>query len=628
VFTTPAATAWQRMLAALEQPRPERIRIAALSPLLGLTAGELAAGGDGLLANLSGEMRSWAALFGRYGVLAMFEVIAASRGLEARLLAVEDGERTLTDLRHLAQLMNRVVTTEQLGVASLSVWLAHRAADEQYTATSDRSRLLDRESAAVRVVTVHSSKGLEFPVVYLPFCWDAGKPDTPDSLLLHVDGRRVRDVGGDTGPGYAQRVIHHELEEAGEELRLLYVAATRAQSRVVAWWAPTRNTRPSALHRLLFGRTDGTLQPEAGPAVPADRVLADKLVEWAAPVADVVAVEAVPAQEEVVVLPPGAHPDAQLDVAAFTRALDWSWQRTSYSRLTAAAHFADGSLTETEESSTADEPGGPGIASAGPVGRTPSLMNDFPGGTAFGTLVHAVLESIDTSAEDLAAEVRARTDDVVSNRLAAVDVDGLGTAVTAVMTTAIPGGTLASVAPPDRLTELQFELPLAGGDDPTGTAARLGAIADLIETHLPPDDPLAGYPDLLRMVPDATLLGYMTGSIDAVLRFPGPRYVIVDYKTNKVFAGPVDAARFDLAAMAGEMLRRHYPLQALLYSVALHRYLRWRQPGYRPEEHLGGVQYLFVRGMVGEHTPPGCGVFDWHPPAALVVALSDLLAAR
>ena len=74
------------------------------------------------------------------------------------------------------------------------------------------------------------------------------------------------------------------------------------------------------------------------------------------------------------------------------------------------------------------------------------------------------------------------------------------------------------------------------------------------------------------------------------------------------------------------MLRAHYPLQALLYAVALHRYLRWRQPGYDPERHLGGVQYLFVRGMVGPQTPPGCGVFDWQPPAALVVALSDLLA--
>ena len=75
-------------------------------------------------------------------------------------------------------------------------------------------------------------------------------------------------------------------------------------------------------------------------------------------------------------------------------------------------------------------------------------------------------------------------------------------------------------------------------------------------------------------------------------------------------------------------MRSHYPLQALLYAVALHRYLRWRQPGYDPQVHLGGVRYLFVRGMVGPQTPAGCGVFDWDPPPALVVELSDLLAGR
>ena len=93
-------------------------------------------------------------------------------------------------------------------------------------------------------------------------------------------------------------------------------------------------------------------------------------------------------------------------------------------------------------------------------------------------------------------------------------------------------------------------------------------------------------------------------------------------------AGNIDAAHYDQPTMAAAMLREHYPLQALLYSVALHRYLRWRQPGYRPETHLGGVMYLFVRAMVGEATPDGCGVFSWTPPPDLVAALSDLLAGK
>jgi exodeoxyribonuclease V beta subunit len=84
--------------------------------------------------------------------------------------------------------------------------------------------------------------------------------------------------------------------------------------------------------------------------------------------------------------------------------------------------------------------------------------------------------------------------------------------------------------------------------------------------------------------------------------------------------------------MAAEMMAAHYPLQALLYSVAVHRLLRWRQPGYAPTVHLGGVLYLFLRGMAGPQTPRvdgvPCGVFSWRPPAGLVTELSDLLQGR
>jgi exodeoxyribonuclease V beta subunit len=137
--------------------------------------------------------------------------------------------------------------------------------------------------------------------------------------------------------------------------------------------------------------------------------------------------------------------------------------------------------------------------------------------------------------------------------------------------------------------------------------------------------PLAGYPDLLAQLTPAALKGFLTGSIDAVLRLPGPRYSVVDYKTNRLGTDELTAWHYRPEAMTAEMLRTHYVLQALLYSVALHRYLRWRQPGYDPNQHLGPVLYLFVRGMCGPHSPAGAGVFEWQPPAALIVALSDLL---
>ena len=172
-----------------------------------------------------------------------------------------------------------------------------------------------------------------------------------------------------------------------------------------------------------------------------------------------------------------------------------------------------------------------------------------------------------------------------------------------------------------------------GGDRPSGTVT-LGQVASLLRRHLPADDPLAGYPDHLAApeLSDTPLRGYLTGSIDAVLRLPGPRYLVVDYKTNwlgEPAGSDLSAWHYRPSAMAAAMIGSHYPLQALLYSVALHRFLRWRQPGYDIERHLGGALYLFVRGMCGTDTPvvdgTPCGVFGWRPDAGLIDELSVLL---
>jgi len=182
------------------------------------------------------------------------------------------------------------------------------------------------------------------------------------------------------------------------------------------------------------------------------------------------------------------------------------------------------------------------------------------------------------------------------------------------------------------LCEMDFEFPLGGG--------YLRDLGRLLGEHLPAGDLLIDY--VGRLTDDAlgrqSLRGYLSGSIDVVLRIPdqdgaadGHRYVVVDYKTNWLGESdrPLTAGDYTPARMAEAMLHSDYPLQALLYSVVLHRFLRWRQPGYDPERHLGGVLYLFVRGMCGPDTPvtdgTPAGVFSWRPPAALVIALSDLI---
>jgi exodeoxyribonuclease V beta subunit len=196
----------------------------------------------------------------------------------------------------------------------------------------------------------------------------------------------------------------------------------------------------------------------------------------------------------------------------------------------------------------------------------------------------------------------------------------------------VDGIRLRAIARRDRLDELTFEIPLVGGDAPTANL-QVGAVADLLDEYLPEDDPVARYaPHLRDPALGGVLRGYLTGSLDLVFRLPGDRFFLADYKTNKLGAPgeTLTSWHYRPDALQAEMVAAHYPLQALLYAVALHRYLRWRLPDYDPDVHLGGILYLFVRGMSAvEPTPPAApppGVWSWRPPAPLVEALSDLFA--
>ncbi len=393
------------------------------------------------------------------------------------------------------------------------------------------------------------------------------------------------------------------------------------------WWAGSYTAGQSSLGRLLFSRQPDGEVPALGGDTPGDGTVRQRLDALRATAPDgAIAVEDADPGPPAPWSPPREAVGA-LAVAELRRTLDRRWRRTSYSDITAGAHEATVD-SEPEAAGVRDEPSGPEAESDEATGAPPVApelpLGAMPVGATVGTIVHEVLEASDFAARDLRAELRTRLAETLRVRSIALDIDRVADGLATALDTPLAGFALRGLSRADRLDELEFELPLAGGDAVEGTVT-LGALAATLRAHLPPDDPLAGYAGRLA---DPGLRsgvrGYLTGFLDLVVRRPGPRFAIVDYKTNWL-AGPDEplaARHYRPGALRAEMERRHYGLQALLYQVALHRYLRWRLRGYDPARHLGGVHYAFLRGMTG---PPGAGVFTWTPPASAVLALSDAL---
>jgi exodeoxyribonuclease V beta subunit len=639
VFDAPAARDWLALLAAIERPASAvRARTAALTCFMGWSAARIAVAREEEWEEVHRRLHRWSRVLRDRGVAALLESITVGEDLAARVLASGDGERRLTDLRHLAQLLHRAASTERLGVTALRGWLAERVADAgRDDGEEERARRLESDAEAVQVLTIHRSKGLEFPVVYCPFLWDPTWIRSGEPVAFHDPAtgyKHTVDVGleGRTFKRHSDRYV---VEQRGEDLRLAYVALTRAKHQAVIWWAGTRYSGNSPLARLLFAQgADGVVRA-FGDSTPSDKALVERFRELAAQAPGRISVERSTLGMPSAWSPP-VEPPAELGAARFDRSLDLGWRRTSYSDITAEAHDAL-VASEPERATLSDEPETPTPVAAAAVEAAPTLevespLGQLPVGVEFGTFVHAVLEATDFAVADLDTELAEQVAAAASRRPfdlgdPARAVSGLRAAIETPLGPLLDGVRLRDVARSDRLDELEFELPLAGGDAPAGELT-LRAIAAALREHATADDPMAGYAARLEdPALRSSVRGFLTGSIDLVLRVPGvdgPRFAIVDYKTNWLGpAGePLTVAHYRPEALAAEMSRAHYGLQALLYTVALHRYLRWRMPAYEPGRHLAGVLYLFVRGMAGD---PGAGVFAWSPAGALVEALSDVL---
>ncbi|HTM86127.1 MAG TPA: UvrD-helicase domain-containing protein, partial [Mycobacterium sp.] len=383
VFGSEAAEDWLCLLEAFDQPhRPGLVRAAAATMFFGETAQSLAAGGDELTDRVADILRTWAGHARERGVAAIFEA-AQLAGMGRRVLSWQGGERLMTDLAHLTQLLGDTAHRKGFGLPALRDWL--RTQRSEGGGEAERNRRLDSDAAAVQIMTVWVSKGLQYPIVYLPFAFNRYVPDQ-ELVLFHDDGARCLHIGG-VDPAVARA---GRAEAAADDSRLTYVAMTRAQSQVVAWWAPGHDEPNGGLSRLLRGRRPGesVVPDRCAPAKVADADALDRLREWEAAGGPVIEESVIGAFTPVLPTPP----PADLATRHFHRGIDTSWRRTSYSGLLRAAEGV-GVSSEPEVTELDDEVDDIAVFSPATGADVPSPMALLPAGAAFGSLVHAVLET-------------------------------------------------------------------------------------------------------------------------------------------------------------------------------------------------------------------------------------------
>ncbi|CAB5002194.1 unannotated protein [freshwater metagenome] len=461
-------------------------------------------------------------------------------------------------------------------------------------------------------------------------------------------------------------------QNCGDQHRLTYVALTRAVHQSVVWWAPMVHSGAfkTGLARMLFNN-----DPELSAGAKVDVGLTPPLELLASRFTDSIASDVIQVVEvqapDVSQSGAGSHggdgaalDGRSLSAATLDRELDRETFRWSYSSLQkkiSSSKNADveGDPTDSRSedsraqdellvspSSDSDKPAD--LAAAELTAQqaeaqgwnNPSPYLGLGGGIPFGNLVHELFENLDFTAKNLEEEIKQELLKLTYHQVTAEQLEKLPQVLANTMRT--PFGSqfgelsLNTLEASDHLDELDFNLALA--QQQPVSASQIGKV---IRKHLDSDDPFAKWADRLATgLGHIKLQGYLSGSIDLTLRYTvdgQQKYSVVDYKTNQLSPRDQVGSLLDYhpAELPKVMTHTHYALQALLYSVALHRYLRWRLPGYRPELHLGPVGYLFVRGMVGADTPVviggphdgvRAGVFCWQPPVELIEELSTLLA--
>ena len=612
LYRSPEAAEMLTLLTALARPGDgEALRAALATRMMGRTA----AGIHALLSDpeassaTAESFRGYSALWRRRGFAAVFRFLAEREDIVPRLLAHAGGERRITNLQHIAELLSKMEAEHRLGPAGLAERLA-RAAAGRIPGGEEAELRLESDADAVRIVTVHASKGLEYPVVFCPFFFAGIKKDEWPAVH-HDPARGDEPVLPLTRAALAAGAAAMKRERLAESVRLLYVGLTRARNHCYTAWGPVNLAGDSAPAYLFHGpEEDGSPEIETWLAGADNRLKnkgLDDIRQALAPVVEASggSLALVSPPETATPLPP-PPPEAReaLREPSFSGRIDRSRRVTSYSAL--ASHASAG----LDEAARQDEARPPRPAQNSEPEPAPDIAA-FPRGPEAGLFFHDLLEHWDFSLADpilLRSHVDERLAAHGFSQSFAPAAAGMVESLAAMPLSPLdPGLSLSKISRANRADELEFTIPLAPVTPETLSRAFSGA---KILERVP-----GGVADL-DFLP---VRGFVRGFMDMVFAHEG-RYFLVDWKSNHLGPRPED---YGEEALRGAMALHRYVLQYHLYLLALKRHLARKVPGFNYETHFGGVFYIFLRGAV-----PGRGVFFDLPEPALMDRLEENLVGK
>jgi exodeoxyribonuclease V beta subunit len=544
-----------------------------------------------------------AQVWAKSGFLAAWQRIASRYEIWQRLAAMGDardgemsqsGERHLVNLRHLIELLHRQ-SERHVGAHHLLAWLLRQIAKP-----SERGDEVERplpSHSGVQLMTIHGSKGLEFPIVFAVGIKD--KKTKNSDITFYLDPKQQRTLGfGESDEALVKQ--HHDREE-GESRRLLYVALTRAKYRQYLFLKFQKTTKakgiepPSFMHWL----------PEHPRLVAVESPM-QKAVDWKY-----------------------APPHSQVDELA-TRAIAHrqfkAWGMTSFSalvrdvepaKLPAAVdlpEYGEDEVVEELEAKSSQPPFTKEELLHAPLATEGGVGFEIPDDVRFtfqlgangGNCLHQILEYMDPRFDENNPEKWTNTfaKQMKNFGIPAIEPDALVPWFQDILDAPLPrGARLSSLKFNARVRELEFHLFLQNewidGD---------AIVQRLAQANIP-------VPNFNK----THAIRYLKGFIDLVYEHDDQFYV-ADYKSNYLGDAMSD---YNVTAMQDSMTHSGYWLQATLYLVALHRYLKIRKAGYQIEKHLGGAVYLYLRGMDAKSDQTG--IVHWQPDPQLVLDVDELL---